>query len=128
MDVIRYRESFTADEFIALANRVWPRSYDRLLVGEALTRTINIGAWSQTQLVGSVRVLTDGHLFSTISEILVLPQYQRRGIGRKLMRLALERAPGGTLFFGAQAQSVGFFERIGCVRGLVGFVLRNKSS
>jgi hypothetical protein len=32
-------------------------------------------------------------------------------------------APRGALFFGAQPESVRFFERIGCTRGLVGFVL-----
>ena len=120
---MEYREGFTVDEFLALANEVWPRAYDRLRVADALTRTINIGAWNQMQLVGSVRVLTDGHLFSTVPEILVLPQWQRRGIGRELMRLALERSPG-KLFFGAQPQSVEFFERIGCVRGPMGFVLK----
>jgi hypothetical protein len=36
--------------------------------------------------------------------------------------LALDRAPRGKVAFGAQAQSVGFFERIGCRRVLTGFV------
>jgi hypothetical protein len=44
------------------------------------------------------------------------------------MTRALERAPRGALFFGGQPQSVGFFERIGCTPGLVGFVLRKKSA
>jgi GNAT superfamily N-acetyltransferase len=72
-------------------------------------------------------VLSDGYLFSTIPEILVQPEYQRRGIGRELMKLALERAPRGALFFGAQAQSIAFFEKIGCERGPVGFVLRRSA-
>jgi hypothetical protein len=44
------------------------------------------------------------------------------------MTRALERAPRGALFFGGQPQSVGFFERIGCTPGPVGFVLRKKSA
>jgi GNAT superfamily N-acetyltransferase len=121
---IEYREGFSAGDFIALANRVWPRDYDISRAAEAIARTINIGAWDGGRLVGAVRVLSDGYLFSTVPEILVEPQYQRRGIGRDLMAHALERAPRGALFFGAQPQSVGFFERIGCTRGPVGFVLR----
>jgi hypothetical protein len=38
------------------------------------------------------------------------------------MELALERAPRGKVAFGAQPQSVTFFERIGCERKLTGFV------
>jgi GNAT superfamily N-acetyltransferase len=67
-------------------------------------------------------VLGDGYLFATIPEILVDPDYQRRGVGRRLMAEALSRAPRGKVFFGAQAESVGFFERLGCKAGPVGFV------
>jgi hypothetical protein len=44
------------------------------------------------------------------------------------MTRALERAPRGALFFGAQPQSASLFERIGCTPGPVGFVLRKKSA
>ena len=54
--------------------------------------------------------LTDGYFFATVPELMVDPEYQRRGIGR-LMRRALDAAPGGRLFFGAQAGNEEFFER-----------------
>lgn len=38
------------------------------------------------------------------------------------MELALEQAPRGKVAFGAQPQSVAFFERIGCERKLTNFV------
>ena len=117
-----YRESFAADEFLTLAQRVWPRDYSVADASAALERTINLGAWDGTRLVGSVRILTDGYFFATIPEILVDPDYQRRGIGQHLMELALERAPRGKLAFGAQPQSVAFFDRIGCERKLTSFV------
>jgi GNAT superfamily N-acetyltransferase len=115
-----------ASAFLALAQRVWPRSYDTARTSDALAHTTNVGAWDGDRLVGTVRVLSDGYFFATIPEILVDPDYQRRGIGRELMRRALEAAPGGVLFLGAQPESVGFFERIGCVLGPTGFVLRRK--
>ena len=117
-----YRESFAADEFLALAQRIWPRDYSVADASAALERTINVGAWDGTRLVGSIRILTDGYFFATIPEILVDPDYQRRGIGQRLMELALERAPRGKLAFGAQPQSVAFFDRIGCERKLTSFV------
>lgn len=113
-----------ANAFLALAQRVWPRRYDPSRAADALRRTTNIAAWDGDRLVGTVRVLSDGYFFSTIPEILVDPEYQRRGIGRELMRRALEATPGGVVFLGAQPESVAFFERIGCVLGPTGFVLR----
>lgn len=117
-----YKEGLATDEFLALAQRVWPRNYIVDEATAALSRTINIGAWDGARLVGSIRILTDGYFFATIPEVLVDPDYQRRGIGRALMEQALERAPRGKVAFGAQPQSVAFFDRIGCERRLTGFV------
>ena len=122
MSDLSYKEGFAAADFISLAQRVWPRDYSSGNASKALERTINIGAWDGTRLVGSVRVLTDGYFFATIPEILVDPAYERQGIGRHLMELALEQAPRGKVAFGAQPQSEAFFERIGCERKLTSFV------
>jgi GNAT superfamily N-acetyltransferase len=125
MSAIRYSDGgFTAEAFLALAQRVWPRAYDSSAATLALTRTTNIGAWDDDRLIGTVRVLTDGYFFATVPEILVDPDYQRRGIGRELMFRALATAPRGSLFFGAQPQSVGFFEKLGCEAGPAGMVMR----
>ena len=129
MPEIRYDESgFGAEDFLALVRRVWPRDYDAARVAAAVARTENVGAWDGARLVGAVRVLSDGYLFAAVSEILVDPEYQGRGIGRELMRRALARAPRGRLFLGAQPHSVGFFERLGYRRGPVGFVAERPGS
>jgi len=127
---IEYRtgeSALPAEAFVALAQRVWPRNYDTARIGAALTRTINIGAWAGNQLVGSVRVLSDGYLFNTVPEVMVDPEYQRLGIGRELMHRAVDLAPGGQLFFGAQPGNEPFFERAGFQRGPVGFVGRRET-
>jgi GNAT superfamily N-acetyltransferase len=123
---IKYSDNgFDADAFVTLATRVWPREYDRTAAARALARTTNIGAWDGERLIGAVRVLTDGYFFATIPEVLVDPDYQRRGVGRELMFRALAAAPRGTLFFGAQPQSVGFFQKLGCEPGPSGMVMRS---
>jgi GNAT superfamily N-acetyltransferase len=122
---IEYRQgnlAYTAADFVALAQKVWPRNYDLEKIAAALRTTINLGAWSSNRLVGSVRVLTDGYFFNTVPEVMVDPEYQRQGIGRELMHRALAAAPGGRLFFGAQPGNETFFERSGFIRGPVGFV------
>ena len=112
-----------AASVIPLAERVRPGRYDVPRMRAALARTTNIGAWDGARLVGAVRVLSDGYTFSAIADILVDPEYQRLGIGRKLMQYALEAAPDARLLIDAPPQSVSFFEHVGCRRGPTGFLL-----
>jgi hypothetical protein len=79
---IEYTEEpdLDATEFLALAQKVWPRDYTRDGVQQALRATINLVARAEGQLVGSVRILTDGH-FSLSNEALNL---SRRSAARRL--------------------------------------------
>ena len=52
-------------------------------------------------LVGCLRILTDDYFFGTITELLVLPEYRKHGIGSKLLHLAKETSPT-MLYFGSQ--------------------------
>ena len=69
-----------ATMFIEFVNQVWPGNYDMERTQDALSKTINITAYDGERLVGCLRILTDGCYFGTITELLVLPEYQRRGI------------------------------------------------
>lgn len=112
----------TAETFLAFAKRVWPGEYDLKKTRAALTRTLNITAYDGDTLVGCLRLLTDGYFFGTITEILVLPEYQGRGIGSQLLRLARENTPT-MLYFGAQPGVEGFYERNGCRKGMQAYVM-----
>ena len=114
------------EPFIALAKRIWQREYDAAKTTAALKSTINIGAWSGDRLVGSVRVLSDGYFYSTVPEVMVDPEFRKHGIGAELMKRALEAAPGGVLFLGAQPGNETFFERAGFRRGPTGYVGRRR--
>jgi len=75
-----------------------------------------VSAWDGRRLIGLVRVLSDGCFNAYIPDILVHPDYHRRGIGRMLIKRIIERFPhvynmtvvaeeeGGRRFF----HSVGF--------------------
>ena len=124
---VEYRSGDSAlsvEAFIGLAKRIWQRDYDTQRTADALKSTINVGAWSGNRLVGSVRVLTDGYFFSTVPEVMVDPEFRKQGIGRELLRRALDAAPGGVLFLGAQPGNERFFETAGFRRGPTGYVGR----
>lgn len=112
-----------AAAFVAFAARVWPGKYDVDKTQAALSKTLNITAYNGELLVGCLRILSDGCYFGTITELLVLPEYQRRGIGSKLLQLAMENTPT-TLYFGAQPGVETFYEKNGCRKGLQSYIIK----
>jgi GNAT superfamily N-acetyltransferase len=64
----------------------------------ALGISWNVTARTQDgQLIGLARVLDDGVLYASVWDILVLPERQRRGIGRALLNAVLEHTAGRRL-------------------------------
>ena len=108
--------------FLALAQRVWPGAYDEERTGQALEKTLNITAYEGGRLAGCLRILTDGYYFGTITELLVLPERQRQGVGSRLLELARDHAPT-LLYFGAQPGAEGFYEKNGCAKGMQSYVI-----
>ena len=115
-----------AEEFLGFASRVWPGDYDVEKTRAALTRTLNITARDGGRLAGCLRILTDGYFFGTITELLVLPEYQGRGAGSALLRLAKEHTPT-LLYFGAQPGVESFYEKNGCKRSLQAYCIEPES-
>ena len=114
-----------ASVFIPFVNRVWPGNYDAGRTQDALARTLNITARDGETLVGCLRILTDGYFFGTITEMLVLPEYQRQGVGSRLLQLAKEHSPT-MLYFGAQPGVEDFYEKNGCKKGLQSYIIEKK--
>jgi N-acetylglutamate synthase-like GNAT family acetyltransferase len=126
MDLIIYKtddKELTAQRFLGLVEEVWPGQYEEKWTEEALEKTINITAWSRNQLVGCIRILTDGYYFGTVTEILIRPDYQKQGIGKHLVELAWEITPT-SLFFGAQLGNEQFFEKCGFEKSMQSFEKR----
>ena len=99
-----------AQIFISFVNKVWKGNYDIDKTEAALSKTLNITAYDSNMLAGCLRILTDGYFFGTITELLVLPEYQKRGVGSKLLQLAKEAFPT-ILYFGAQPGVESFYEK-----------------
>ena len=111
--------------FIPFVNQVWPGSYSTERTQQALSKTLNITAYDGQTLVGCLRILTDGYFFGTITELLVLPEYQRQGVGSELLQLAKEHTPT-MLYFGSQPGTEGFYEKNGCHKGLQSYTIAKK--
>ena len=118
-------QQLNAAVFIDFANQVWPGKYDEGRTADAISKTLNITAYDGEKLVGCLRILTDGYFFGTITEMLVLPDYQRQGIGSRLLQLARENTPT-MLYFGAQPDAEKFYEKNGCPNGFQSYTIEKK--
>ena len=114
-------KKLNAATFIAFVNQVWQGSYDVEKTQGALSKTIN------EVLIGCLRILTDGYYFGTITELLVLPEYQKQGVGSKLLQLAKDNTPT-MLYFGAQPGIEKFYEKNGCKRSLQSYAIEKERS
>lgn len=112
--------------FLPFVNRIWPGDYDLARTEAALAKTLNIAAYDENTLVGCLRILSDGCFFGTITELLVLPEYRRQGIGSGLLRLAKAHTPT-MLYFGAQPEAEAFYEKNGCRRSLQSYIMERES-
>ena len=125
MEYIVNDSGLSASVFLYFVNQVWPGSYDMERTQNALAKTLNITAYDQEKLVGCLRILSDGYFFGTITELLVLPAYQHKGIGSRLLQLAKENTPA-MLYFGSQPGTEGFYEKNGCRKGMPSWTIEKK--
>lgn len=125
---IREYSAWQEDEILALYASVGWTAYTNdpaALRGGFENSLLILGAYEGEKLVGIIRVVGDGYTIVFIQDILILPEYQRKGIGAKLIRSVLERfpsvrqielaadnTPGTAAFYQAQ----GFLEmsKVGC--------------
>ena len=69
------------------------------------------------ELVGIANVISDGHLVAYFPHMLVHPNHQRRGIGRQMMRLLLDRySEFHQLMLTADGDAIQFYESLGFTR------------
>ena len=76
-----------------------------------------ITAWDEELLVGISRSMTDFVYATYLSDLAVREQYQKRGIGRELIRLTQEAGgPKTTVILLAAPAAVDYYPRIGFAR------------
>jgi GNAT superfamily N-acetyltransferase len=81
-------------------------------------------------LIGIARALSDFAIETKILDMIIVPEYQRQGVGRAMMR-EIERCTRGTnIYCETEQKNFGFVEKLGYKRrkGLTVFVKRTAQS
>ena len=66
-----------------------------------------------TRLIAAARALTDHEYHATIYDVVVHPDLQRRGVGRRVLREILARLPVWRILLVADGEVRGFYEDAG---------------
>ena len=75
--------------------------------------TLVISAWDGDCLIGAVRVLSDTMFRSIIYDLMVMPEYQNRGIGKELVRRCIEHFPNSEWLAKTTKEISGYYEKNG---------------
>ncbi len=115
------RDELTADEFITLWKTVWDGApaYDQTRL--ALEHTLfRVSVFDDDKIVAMARVIGDMGLNYYIKDVVVRPEYQKKGIGRTLineiLRFVKENGVVGTDIFVelcAVPDKIPFYEKLG---------------
>lgn len=95
MEVKEY-SLYHRDEILDLYESVGWTNYTarpKMLKGAYENSLLTLAAYEDKALVGIVRVVGDGASIVFIQDLLVRPDFQRKGIGTALMKAVLERYP-----------------------------------
>lgn len=111
-------ESLIAAEFADLFHLVWKQPHLELgLLRPALDRTRNITARKDGKLVGCIRLVSDGYLFTAITEVLIHPDVRQQSeITEQLMQLAID-ASSTSLLIAVQSVGENLVEKLALERG-----------
>ena len=93
MDIKKY-ENFHLEEIINLYQSVgWTNYLERGgMLEEGYGNSLcGLGAYDSDRLVGIIRAVGDGRTIVFVQDIIVLPEYQRKGIGTKLLKAVVEK-------------------------------------
>lgn len=91
---LSYEKNIDADKLMNLYQNVGWSAYteDLDLLKEAIQKSLDVvTAWEKGELVGLIRTIGDGLTILYIQDILVLKDYQNRGIGSRLLQEILEQ-------------------------------------
>ncbi len=110
-----------AEYFALFESTGWNQEYG--MTSEELQRAVRaswclVAAYDGGRVIGTGRVISDGVFHALIVDVIVRPEYQRRGIGSVIMQRLLERCRAARLrdvqLFCARGKT-SFYQKLGFV-------------
>ncbi len=97
---------------VALAQRVFTGSY------------LCAFAYLNGRLIGAARAISDGVTSSAIYDVVVDPDWQGKGVGKRVMLFMLERLPKSSVMLVSVARHQAFYRRLGFKKLTTAYMLK----
>lgn len=119
---IEYKnQPITYEEYNEITEKVGWGIRKKEIIEEALNNTLfSVAAYDKNRIVGYGRIIGDKTIFLHIQDIIVIPEYQGKGIGSKIMEELLKQIdiykrvnPNIRTYLGATKGREAFYERFG---------------
>lgn len=117
MDIILYDYLYDEDEVLTLYNSVGWENYthDPVMLKNAYQHSLCImSAYVEEKLAGIIRVVGDGYSIVYIRDLIVHPDYQKKGIGTALINAIFEKYQNVyQIVLLSDEDNVGFYKKTG---------------
>ncbi len=112
------------DSTLGLRRPVDDRPRMAMMLGQA---NLVVTAWDGARMVGVARSMSDFCYATYLADLAVRASYQRRGVGRELIRRTREIGGRATIFLFSAPAAVDYYPRVGFRAG-AGFMLKEEDS
>lgn len=108
----RINNPVTADELIEVFKSVeWRKNPENIV--EAFKKSFYITAYCNDVLIGFARAISDNCYYTNIFDVIVRPEYQKRGVGKRMMQILREKFKGTYFFLTYTEGNMTFYEKCG---------------
>ena len=112
------------EEYNYLFDMVGWGSYDSDISKKALTNTLySVSIYDDNKIIGFGRIIGDGICYLYIHDVMVIPDYQNKGIGTEIMNKLLAKVseikkenPYVRVYLGASKGKEEFYQRFGFIK------------
>lgn len=102
----------TVEELINVFKSVgWNKNPEDIL--DAFKKSYYITAYHNDTLIAFARAISDGYYYTGIYDVIVNPQYQKKGIAKEMMKMLLCKFKGTYFFLSYTEGNRDFYEKCG---------------
>ena len=113
LECIEWPQLFSLYEKVGMIKRfIESKEFNKIQYAFQVSYKV-VTAWEENTLVGSCRMLSDGICYGAVFDVGVLPEYQKKGIGKGLMRLLLKGEEHMTIHLTSTFGNEGFYKKLG---------------
>jgi ribosomal protein S18 acetylase RimI-like enzyme len=105
------------NKIMEIHNKTEMKRHDAEKVNAAFSASFAVvTCWDKERLVGFGRIVSDGKMYSSIFDVVIDPDYQKRGIGQRLMERLCAKTPEACIFLTSTLGNEPFYSKLGFTR------------